>query len=233
MSAGNYKDAFEQYRRLALDPKEDRKEVCTDLYFGVNCLYNLGRVDEADDFREQVIAAHKDNWRLLEAAAQSYVNTPHFGFIIAGKFDRGGHRGGGRYVSTFQRDRVRALQLMQQGLPLVKKEKDAAAVAAFHLHFAEILLHGAGYYEAWRLQYYTNLVQLPDYDDGYNNYDVRHNFNLSALYTFPGTGALKGGWSVGGAGRCAAGAGVRLTPSSGATSAQAPVATAMIRNRSL
>jgi hypothetical protein len=37
-----------------------------------------------------------------------------------------------------------------------------------------------------------------EYDDGYNNFDVRHTFNLSALYTFPGQGALRGGWSVGG-----------------------------------
>src|SRR5262249_13714633 len=37
-----------------------------------------------------------------------------------------------------------------------------------------------------------------NYDDGYNNFDVRHTFNLSALYTFPGEGALRGGWSVGG-----------------------------------
>jgi len=37
-----------------------------------------------------------------------------------------------------------------------------------------------------------------DYDDGYNNFDVRHTFNLSALYNIPGQGALFGGWSVGG-----------------------------------
>jgi hypothetical protein len=37
-----------------------------------------------------------------------------------------------------------------------------------------------------------------DYDDGYNNFDVRHTFNFSAIYMIPGTGALKGGWSVGG-----------------------------------
>src|SRR5262249_42107628 len=37
-----------------------------------------------------------------------------------------------------------------------------------------------------------------DYDDGYNNFDVRHTFNLSAIYTLPGKGALTGGWSVGG-----------------------------------
>jgi hypothetical protein len=44
-----------------------------------------------------------------------------------------------------------------------------------------------------------------DYDNGYNNFDVRHAFNLSALYTLPfgktATGltkALAAGWEVGG-----------------------------------
>src|SRR5262245_43086610 len=37
-----------------------------------------------------------------------------------------------------------------------------------------------------------------DYDDGYNNFDVRHTFNLSALYDIPGTGPLLSGWSVAG-----------------------------------
>jgi hypothetical protein len=37
-----------------------------------------------------------------------------------------------------------------------------------------------------------------DYDNGYNNFDVRHTFNLSLLYTIPGSGKLTGGWMVGG-----------------------------------
>jgi outer membrane receptor protein involved in Fe transport len=37
-----------------------------------------------------------------------------------------------------------------------------------------------------------------DYDNGFNNFDIRHNFNLSLLYTVPGTGAIAGGWTVGG-----------------------------------
>jgi hypothetical protein len=37
-----------------------------------------------------------------------------------------------------------------------------------------------------------------DYDNGYNNFDVRHTFNLSALYTIPGSGPITGGWTVGG-----------------------------------
>src|SRR5206468_3287873 len=98
----------------------------------LTALQRLGRVDEADDFREAVIVVHKDNWRLLDAAAQTYVTTEHYGYIVAGKFYRGHRRGGGRYVGTMQRDRVRALQLMQQALDLVKKEKDKGAAAQFH-----------------------------------------------------------------------------------------------------
>ncbi len=37
-----------------------------------------------------------------------------------------------------------------------------------------------------------------EYDYGYNNFDVRHTFNVSALYTIPGSGLLTGGWTVGG-----------------------------------
>jgi hypothetical protein len=42
-----------------------------------------------------------------------------------------------------------------------------------------------------------------EYDNGYNNFDVRHTFNLSALYTIPVKGdgmmkALLGDWTVGG-----------------------------------
>ena len=37
-----------------------------------------------------------------------------------------------------------------------------------------------------------------DYDDGYNNFDVRHTFNLSGLYDLPGTGPILSGWSVAG-----------------------------------
>ena len=37
-----------------------------------------------------------------------------------------------------------------------------------------------------------------EYDYGYNNFDVRHTYNFSALYTLPGKGLLTGGWSVGG-----------------------------------
>jgi uncharacterized protein YfaS (alpha-2-macroglobulin family) len=166
--AGNFRDAYDGLRKLALDPQVDPAKVSDDLNTAITCLQRLGRIDEIDEFREAVIETHKNNWRLLETVAESYVSNQmqHFGFIVAGKFYRGHHRGGGRYVGTMERDRVRALQLMQQALPLTAKETDKPALARFHLHFAQMLISGAGWHDAWRLQYLTDLRQLPDYEEG-------------------------------------------------------------------
>jgi uncharacterized protein YfaS (alpha-2-macroglobulin family) len=166
MQAGNFKDAYESYRRLALDPADDVKQVGNDLNQAVACLQQLGRSDELDDFREQVIAVHKKNWRLLEAAAANYTNGEHYGFLVAGKFSRGFRRGGGNYIATFARDRVRALQLMQEALGQTAAETDKAALARFHLQFAQLLLNGSGMHEPWRLLYLTDLTKLPDFEEG-------------------------------------------------------------------
>jgi uncharacterized protein YfaS (alpha-2-macroglobulin family) len=168
--AGNYKDAYDGLRKLALDANDDRLKVSNDLSMGVDCLQRLARVEEIDEFREAVIEVHKKNWRLLETAAQTYVNSEHYGFIVAGKFHRGQKRGGGRYVSSIQRDRVRALQLMQQAQELTKTETDKGALSQFYVHFAYMLLAGGGYHAPWRLQYLTDLTQLPDYEEGYYGY---------------------------------------------------------------
>ena len=166
--AGNYKDAYEGLRRLTLDPRHDPRQVGDDLNTAVVCLRNLGRTDEIDDYREAVIQAHGKNWRLLQTAALSTLNGDHYGFIVAGKFYRGHKRGGGRQVYTLERDRTRALQLMEAALPMTAKEQDKPALADFHLAFARMLLTGsAGYADSWKLQTLTDLKTLPDYEDGY------------------------------------------------------------------
>ena len=166
-AAGNYKVAYEGFRKLALDPKDDPARVSGDLQTAISALQQLGRTDEVDEFREAVIEIHKGNWRLLEAAAQTYLGVDHQGFIVAGKFLRGPHRGGGKNVNAALRDRVRALQLMQAALPLAVKDDDHGATGQFFLRFAQHFLTGTGFVEAWRLQALTDLTQLPDYEDGY------------------------------------------------------------------
>ncbi|HKD35344.1 MAG TPA: alpha-2-macroglobulin, partial [Pirellulales bacterium] len=166
--AGNFKDAYEGYRALALNKEDDPLKVGDDLKMAIDSLDRLSRTDEADDFREKVIEVHKSNWRLLHAAADSLIDTPfHFGFRVAGKFYRGNKRGGGEFVSSQERDRTRALQLMQDAIPVLNRDNDGNAKGDFYLDFARMLLNYRGYGEAWRLQVLTNLAELPDYEPGY------------------------------------------------------------------
>src|SRR5262245_16899717 len=46
--AGNYKDAYEGLRSLALHPDCDPLKVGADLTLAIQCLQNLGRSDEID-----------------------------------------------------------------------------------------------------------------------------------------------------------------------------------------
>ena len=164
---GNFKEAYEAFAKLALDPKTDKKMVGDDLNKAVNCLQRLNRRNEIDPVREKVIKAHAANWRLLWTAAQSYMSSVHYGYIVSGEYHRGYHRGGGKYVSSYERDRVRALQLMEQATKQTKGEGDHSALGAFYLAVADMMMGNRGYAEAWRLQYKTDLTKLPDYGQGY------------------------------------------------------------------
>jgi hypothetical protein len=87
--------------------------------------------------------------------------------MIGGNYERGPHRGGGQMVNSLECDRVRALQLMQQAMPLAQQDDQKTEVAGFFLSLADQLLYHRGYNEAWRLQYLTDLSELPDYEVGH------------------------------------------------------------------
>jgi len=172
MKAGNWKVAYDSFSKLVLDEKADTELVCKDLTNAVQCLQRLGRINESDDLREKAAALHAKNWRLLRTAAQSlYGEQQHFGFVVAGAFTRGYNRGGGggQWVGVAERDRARALQWMMQAGELAKQEPDKGAAGNFYLDFANMLL-SSGMREPWRLQYPTELKELPDYEPGYRGY---------------------------------------------------------------
>jgi len=163
---GNYKDAYEGYRQRLLDPATPASQVAHDLERAIACLEQLGRLDEIDALREKAVQTQPQNWRLLRAAAESYLNVNHTGMLVAGKFERGGRRGGGQPMNSTARDRVRALQLLVQVLPLLAQEADKAAAADLHFVLARALLTEAAV-ESWRLQLLTDLENLPDYETGW------------------------------------------------------------------
>ncbi len=167
--AGNFKDAYEAFRKLALDPNDDPLRVGDDLTMAVQCLQRLGRVNESDAFREEVIKVHAGNWRLLRAAAESYQSDQHYGFIVAGKFERGQHRGGGQQASSEARDRARALQLLVQALPLADQQKNdlPSVVGSLYLSLAHVLVSEMNGFDSWRFQTLSDLATLPDYEEGY------------------------------------------------------------------
>ena len=171
---GNWNDAFELYRQLSLDTNTDPKMVGQDFTQAWQCLRQLNRLNELDAFREKIIQRHAANWRLLLAAAHSYSHNTHWGYMIAGEFHRGQHRGGGKYVNAVARDRVRALQLMQQAMAPAESDPAKAEAAQFYMEFAGIIQQHRGAVQAWRLQYLTDLTRLADYEPGYGyEYDGR------------------------------------------------------------
>ena len=93
MGAGNYKDAYEGFRKLVLDCQDDPRLAGNDLAAAIQCLGKLNREEEIDALVEYAVKIHQDNWRLLQRAAKVYcVDAYNSGCIVAGKFYRGGYR---------------------------------------------------------------------------------------------------------------------------------------------
>ena len=164
---GNYKDALALFKRLCLEVENDPRLIGLDFNQAWYSLQQLNRLNELDKFREEVIAIHGNNWRFLLTAAHSYTGNQHWGYMIAGTFERGGHRGGGKYMNAIQRDRTRALQLMQQAMPLAEDDSAVSEVAQFYVVFGHMLNQFRGQSQSWRLHTLTDLETLPDYEPGY------------------------------------------------------------------
>jgi len=167
MGQGNFKDAHDVYQALVAAPASDPAEVEDALSRGIQCLNQLGRVDEIDGFLEAAVTGRKDDARTAVAVAECYLNQiPHQGFVVAGEFARGGRRGGGgRYVDATDRDRVRALQLLTHAIDAMKGDPDRARAGRFFQTLAGALTFERLGGEAWRLQSLTDLDALPDYDE--------------------------------------------------------------------
>ncbi len=167
-SKGNYKDAYDGLSAMLFTP-EGTDRLGDDLELCANALQSLGRADEQNDLLEKTITAHNENWPLLARAALIYRDrVNHYGVIVAGKFYRGDHRGNdGKWVSSIDRDRTRALQLELQATTLLAKDAkpNREAQAQFYYDFAATLMYGQNGPDAWRLQFLTDLSQLPDYEE--------------------------------------------------------------------
>ncbi len=175
---GNYKEALAIYRKLCLDPKTEPEKVGNDLNKAAYCISRLGRLSELDGLREETIRIHADNWRLLFAAAKNYNRYSHHGFRVAGEFHRGQKRSGGERINAWERDRVRALQLMRRAEKLARSTPGStdfvrSELGTFYLSFSQMLISHRGQQQSWKLTGLTDLSKLPDLEPGYYGHSYR------------------------------------------------------------
>jgi hypothetical protein len=162
---GNFAEAYQAYRAYVFAPGLDADQTAEDLLDGVACLQALQRIKETDGFVEEVLKAHADQLAVVVAAARATLDAPSYGFLIAGAFERGGHRGGGEPVTSGERDRVRALQILVQASPLAGAATDDMS-SRFWRALAEALMRGREGGASWKLQELSDLAALPDYEPG-------------------------------------------------------------------
>ena len=164
LQQGNFRDAYRVFQALVTDPETAPTELRGDLQGAIQAATQLGDLKELDALLECAAQRHEGQWRLLAVIAESWGSIPHSGFVIAGEFQRGHHRGGGEFRSAEGRDRGRALQLFDRARELSKGDPDRAGVGRMLLSYAQTLVARAGGTAAWKLQLLTDLVSLPDYE---------------------------------------------------------------------
>ena len=164
---GNHKDAYNLFASYLFKPDVNPRLAAADSAQALHALASLNRDSETDVFRERLVSAHPTSWQVLKAVAESYQHANHYGFLIAGEFERGHHRGGGEQAHSSERDRVRALQLMEQCIPLLEQEPTQSTAGSVYFQFASMLSQGRSGPLAWKLNYLTDTTTLPDYELGY------------------------------------------------------------------
>ncbi|MDG2126943.1 MAG: MG2 domain-containing protein [Fuerstiella sp.] len=163
----NFAEALSVYQALSLDENNNDAKLTHDFGRAVNCINQLNRSKEFDEFFENTVATHPSNWRLLFRAAQILSGeVPREGYLIAGQFERGYHRGGGKMLSAAARDRVRAIQLMLRALPLLQQDKQTQPRERSDVyHLLSDVIGQSRWSAAWKLQDLTDLTALPDYEE--------------------------------------------------------------------
>ncbi len=158
----NCKDAFALYRKILLEHK-----ATSEIYSNAVASLRKARLENKfDSLFASLAEKYGKDPSMAIALAKSKMRVPGYGYIIAGKFVRGYHRGGGQRVSCMERDRVEALRLLFN-IP------ESSRGEVFYETLSNIIMWGRRYDQAWKLQYLTDLSKLPDYEK--QSYHYRYN----------------------------------------------------------
>ncbi|MDZ4849564.1 MAG: alpha-2-macroglobulin family protein [Pirellulaceae bacterium] len=164
LNQGNWKDALDIFRRLAEDSSSNPARVPDDVQNAIQCLNNLGSMQELDEFLASVVEVHSNNWRALKQAAESIRNAPHHGIVASNAFHRAPQRNtSGVWVTVQEQDRQQSLTWLIRAIPLVDKETSAQTKGDFFKQLAESLLDHRDGQSSWLLQHKTEIDKAPDY----------------------------------------------------------------------
>ncbi|MDR0390969.1 MAG: hypothetical protein LBH59_03605, partial [Planctomycetaceae bacterium] len=189
METGKYKDVYDILKKLILQPQDPQNRkyieqhninIAHNINNAVNSLQALNRVSEVDEFLEQALLIHKNDWRVLAQIAVAYNNgIRHFGNIIDNKFVRG-RVPRGQSVNTLKRDYTQAMMIFKQAIPLALQDKNKNDVAQFFITIANTIDR----YSQSNPQMLVDISQLPDYT-GYDQF-VRHQPNKATAVDIDG-----------------------------------------------
>ena len=143
-----------------VDPAHTGEAAARDLHAARVCMQKLGRIDFWDELAEKAVAAHPKDWRVLWEVAMGYYGAGSWGHMVDGSYQRGDRIRGSRRVNAYERDRIRALQLMKQAMSHIPKGADPIAVGVLR----EFLKGACQRRGLGRMQMLTDLSELPDHD---------------------------------------------------------------------
>ena len=95
---------------------DDRRLVASDFKQAIQCLLVLGREAKSTLSATVSWSSIKTIGVCCRRPLTVFLTGPQYGFLIAGQFVRGNHRGGGEFVNALEPDRARALKLLQTGV---------------------------------------------------------------------------------------------------------------------
>lgn len=164
---GNFRDALTIYQRLLDDRQNSGSLLAEDLGEAFQCLQRLQQMGKVDALIAGALETHPEDWRLYWASADLMQRVPHMGQIVAGEFNRGERRGGGRAVASVERDHFQRLAWMEQARLKLPADLDPEERAKFLMRYSYALIEQRQGDRAWMLQSLTDFDKLPDYQEGY------------------------------------------------------------------
>ncbi len=168
---GNYREALDAYRELLSQPVGADEDLGPQLSRAAECLGRLNLVHQLDELIETLAANAKQSWKTQQALAEVTLRAEHRGYLIDGEYRRGTRRRDrGTAANTIARDRVRALRFYRDAYEtLVSSGTDADTSGFFQAWAAVFAYEHWSHGPMWRMQRLTDLGDLPDVAEGWDN----------------------------------------------------------------